>query len=59
LARSADEPSKTLDRLRTFCEANLSRTLPSQRYCNEVTLITDRDKQLGYCHVPKVASSAW
>jgi hypothetical protein len=30
-----------------------------EKYFPQIRLVTDPDKHLAYCHVPKVASSAW
>ena len=41
--------------VRKYC--NVSKT--DNWYLDKVTLIRNTEKNLGYCHVPKVASSAW
>ena len=43
--------------IRRFCKS--SKIREKTKYNDEITLVTDSEKRLGYCHVPKVASSAW
>jgi len=40
-----------------FCK-NSSQILPTKKK-SKVVLVTDPEQRLAYCHVPKVASSAW
>jgi len=44
------------DVLRRHCEASNSA---DEKYVDDVTLISDKTRRIGYCHVPKVASSSW
>ena len=41
---------------RRFCQTSVSG---DEKFVDEVTFIVDPGKRLGYCHVPKVASSSW
>ena len=48
--------------LRHFCKTSnvVVKNEVSTEYNNhQITLISDPENRLGYCHVPKVASSAW
>ncbi len=47
--------------LQRFCKmSNVDRNKASTKHNDhKITLISDSENRLGYCHVPKVASSAW
>ena len=45
--------------IRRYCKSSKMSGKRSTTYNDEITLVTDTEKRLGFCHVPKVASSAW
>jgi len=60
LEKSEDVRVAQLQRIQNakdFCK-NSSQILPTNKK-SKVVLVTDPEQRLAYCHVPKVASSAW
>ena len=50
--------------LRHFCKTSnvvvdVENEVSTEYNNHQITLISDPENRLGYCHVPKVASSAW
>ena len=55
--KESEDPRSIREVVRRHCEA--SKSGEDGNYVDEVSFITDNKKRVGYCHVPKVASSSW